>query len=657
MGFVKKSTLFLLSLICFSPVFAFQAHNQNLAYTHPAIVVSSSVSYISVKDVPTGTPITSTAYWTPLLGTAPSTDSGTPPATEPSTSDSNLSNLTPPDQGESLYRKEENSSLDEVWEKSALVICFDKEGQPVSQGSGFLVGYSGEIATCYHVVENAYSVEVFFPLNSNSYNAQYIVSDKELDLAIIKTDFDTSPVSLSTLDDNLLGEDIFAIGSPLGLGGTISDGLISSYREIEGKNYLQISTPVSPGSSGGPIIINNTHQVVGIVVGSIIAGQNLNFAIPISYLIDLIEENKFIPINVIQSHEINITINPVGSGSVKSNRTFVYKDANNTLSATPSPGYLFSEWSGDVNTSINTINIIIDSNKSITANFIQDLNDDDGDGLTNFAELVTHGTDPSKQDTDNDGILDAKEVEIGSDPKSSDSAVLNYGRTAGRSEGEQSVTNDPVSFGLVTKESYDLLQSKLEECESAKFPWVEFDDFSESTLDSEKWELMWWHGAQPPTTSNGMLVLNGNGQLHSPPSRNSPLVQAFIDRELPPGELPTNHSIAEVKAEGIYGLQAKLMVPNGSAKETGVGMGAVKFYEDGTRHQFEFEIGYWDENNDILSLEFDYRTPGLDQEKIAYYRQGEFDKFYEVSLIHLNGTNFLYFGEELIFEFNCNLVA
>ena len=180
----------------------------------------------------------------------------------------------------------------------------------------------------------------------------------------------------------------------------------------------------------------------------------------------------------------------------------------------------------------------MDSDKSITANFTQDLNDDDGDGLTNFAELVTYGTDPSKQDTDNDGILDAKEIEIGSDPKSSDSAVFNFcrdegvaeGKVIGRSEGEQSVIGNPGSFGLVTKESYDLLQSKLEECESAKFPWVEFDDFSDSTLDSEKWDLMWWHGAQPPTTSNGMLVLNGNGQLHSPPSRNSPLVQAFIEK-------------------------------------------------------------------------------------------------------------------------------
>ena len=444
-----KTLLSCITFYIFSYSFlsAFQVHDQNLVYTHPAIVISDGVSYISIQNVPPGIPIISTEYWTPLLTTAPTSGASDPPTTEPNISDSNLSNLTPPDGGESLYRKEENSSLDEVWEKSALVICFDKEGQPVSQGSGFLVGYNGEIATCYHVVENAYSVEVFFPLNSNSYNAQYIVSDKELDLAIIKIDLDTSPVSLSTQDANLLGEDIFAIGSPLGLGGTISDGLISSYREIEGKNYLQISTPVSPGSSGGPIIINNTHQVVGIVVGSIIEGQNLNFAIPVSYLIDLIEENKFIPINVIQSHEVNITINPVGSGSVKSNRTFIYKDANNTLSATPSPGYLFSGWSGDVNALTNSINIIIDSNKSITANFIQDLNDDDSDGLTNFAELVTHGTDPSKKDTDNDGILDAKEVEIGSDPKTSDAVVFNYGQS--------SVLNNPSVYNLFTSDQYE----------------------------------------------------------------------------------------------------------------------------------------------------------------------------------------------------------
>ena len=93
---MKLFSISLFVVLALPSLFAFQAHNQNLAYTHPAIVVSNTVSYVSAQNVPAGTTITSTTYWTPLLGTAPSTDPGTPPTTEPSTSDSNLSNLTPP---------------------------------------------------------------------------------------------------------------------------------------------------------------------------------------------------------------------------------------------------------------------------------------------------------------------------------------------------------------------------------------------------------------------------------------------------------------------------------------------------------------------------------------------------------------------------------
>ena len=94
---MKLFSISLFVVLALPSLFAFQAHNQNLAYTHPAIVVSNTVSYVSAQNVPAGTTITSTTYWTPLLGTAPSTDPGTPPTTEPSTSDSNLSNLTPPE--------------------------------------------------------------------------------------------------------------------------------------------------------------------------------------------------------------------------------------------------------------------------------------------------------------------------------------------------------------------------------------------------------------------------------------------------------------------------------------------------------------------------------------------------------------------------------
>ena len=103
---MKLFSISLFVVLALPSLFAFQAHNQNLAYTHPAVVVSSSVSYISVQHVPAGTTITSTTYWTPLLGTAPSTDPGTPPTTEPSTSDSNLSNLTPPEDTTPQFAKQ-----------------------------------------------------------------------------------------------------------------------------------------------------------------------------------------------------------------------------------------------------------------------------------------------------------------------------------------------------------------------------------------------------------------------------------------------------------------------------------------------------------------------------------------------------------------------
>ena len=86
-----------ISLLVFVPsLFSFQIHNQSLPYTHPAIVVSGDVSYLSLQDVPEGTTITSTIYWTPLLSTAPSTEPGDPPVVEPD--DSNLSNLTAPEE-------------------------------------------------------------------------------------------------------------------------------------------------------------------------------------------------------------------------------------------------------------------------------------------------------------------------------------------------------------------------------------------------------------------------------------------------------------------------------------------------------------------------------------------------------------------------------
>ena len=92
---MKLISYALAAFIMYSNLYAFQAHDQNLAYTHPSIVVSNGVSYISVQDVPSGTTISSTAYWTTLVNTAPSDDPGDPPTSDPD--DSNFSNLNPPE--------------------------------------------------------------------------------------------------------------------------------------------------------------------------------------------------------------------------------------------------------------------------------------------------------------------------------------------------------------------------------------------------------------------------------------------------------------------------------------------------------------------------------------------------------------------------------
>jgi len=103
---------------------------------------------------------------------------------------------------------------------------------------------------------------------------------KEPDLALLATSLQVknSFVLNETYNQDLIGRDVFVIGNPYGLEGTFSTGVISGLREIEGVRYIQISAPVSPGNSGGPVILRD-GTVIGIAAMGLKAGQNLNFAI------------------------------------------------------------------------------------------------------------------------------------------------------------------------------------------------------------------------------------------------------------------------------------------------------------------------------------------------------------------------------------------
>jgi S1-C subfamily serine protease len=164
------------------------------------------------------------------------------------------------------------------------IITSDKDGHPVAQGTGFLVSKDGRIVTNYHVIKGASSAIVKLP-DGAFYDVDGVVAfDKARDLAVIKAHGQNfRVVTLGNSDRVQVGEEIVAIGSPLSLESTVSSGIVSGIRTIkeEGGKFLQVTAPISPGSSGGPLF-NMAGEVVGITTLYLKGGENLNFAIPVN---------------------------------------------------------------------------------------------------------------------------------------------------------------------------------------------------------------------------------------------------------------------------------------------------------------------------------------------------------------------------------------
>lgn len=123
-------------------------------------------------------------------------------------------------------------------------------------------------------------------------NTQYEIAgfvgiDREHDLALLKIQGAKAPVlPIGDSSDISVGDEVYAVGNPLGLEGTFSQGIVSGIRPIGSGILLQITAPISPGSSDP--VLNAKSQVIGIVVGSFRDGQNLNFAVPVAYLLPLL---------------------------------------------------------------------------------------------------------------------------------------------------------------------------------------------------------------------------------------------------------------------------------------------------------------------------------------------------------------------------------
>ena len=161
-----------------------------------------------------------------------------------------------------------------------LVYLNDSTGTPGALGSAFLVA-PRLLITNAHVVEAGSPVLAVGPVRIP---LKVLRTDKKNDLATLSVEVDLTskplPLAAGTVTP---GEQIFAIGNPEGLENTISQGIVSGLRVRDGRNLLQITSPISHGSSGGPIL-NGKGEVVGVAVGMLQDGQNLNFAVPVEYV-------------------------------------------------------------------------------------------------------------------------------------------------------------------------------------------------------------------------------------------------------------------------------------------------------------------------------------------------------------------------------------
>ncbi len=201
-----------------------------------------------------------------------------------------------------LYRTAANlpvlsvkENVDRVGESVVLVRT------PVGLGSGFFINSSGYIITNEHVVSGEYNITVTqFRRGANGlekiqFNKVRIVAlDSRIDLALLKIE-DAGPtlfptVSLGAADTLNDGQTVFAIGSPLGLDRTVSQGIVSARtRPLDGQLYIQTTTQINPGNSGGPLF-NLRGEVVGVnnMKAMQVGVEGLNFAIPVNVLQDFL---------------------------------------------------------------------------------------------------------------------------------------------------------------------------------------------------------------------------------------------------------------------------------------------------------------------------------------------------------------------------------
>jgi S1-C subfamily serine protease len=179
-----------------------------------------------------------------------------------------------------------------------MIVGVNAKGSPVSQGSGFIISSDGLAGSNYHVLRGV--TKAFAECcNGRKFEIVSIEGadlDKDLivfqlyELGRIEKPQNVPHVTIAASKDLKAGQKVVVIGSPQGLQNTVSDGILSAVREYDSVRYLQITAPISPGSSGGPVLDSDGHMI-GVATFQLEKGQNLNFAVAADYLQPLLNQH------------------------------------------------------------------------------------------------------------------------------------------------------------------------------------------------------------------------------------------------------------------------------------------------------------------------------------------------------------------------------
>jgi hypothetical protein len=160
----------------------------------------------------------------------------------------------------------------------------DTSKQPIALGSGFVIR-DGVVVTSLHVVAHTAGGYAKAVGKEKKWDIAGLTSvDATHDLALVAVPGLSLPsLHLGDADRMAVGDEVYAIGNPEGLEGTFSHGIVSGIRKIGDGSLLQITAPISPGSSGGPVL-NLNGEVIGVAAATLASGQSINFAIPSTFV-------------------------------------------------------------------------------------------------------------------------------------------------------------------------------------------------------------------------------------------------------------------------------------------------------------------------------------------------------------------------------------